>query len=107
MPRSLDFNVDMNDEIRIKAMYDHAEGIQEQEVPGPQAVEPFTDEEMRAIRWVIFGKCPRCNASIKGWVPPAFNISVYDELHSKRIDPLTGHMEYCDQKWVKWLWNGG
>ena len=106
--RSMELNVDENDEVRIKALYDHAEGIKPEEIlPEPEPVPPLSEEELLAVRWVIFGKCPRCGATIKDWQPPAFNIELYDELRDKRIDPLSGHKEYCDQKWVKWLWNGG
>jgi len=110
MARSLEMNIDENDEVRIKALYDHLENMDHS--PEPKVLEPppeeqLSDQELRAIRWVIFGKCPRCGSNIKGWQPPAFNVALYDELRAKEIDPLTGHKEYCDQKWVKWLWNGG
>ena len=111
MARKLQMNIDdESDEVRIKALYDHQQQLDNPtppEMPEPEPVPPFSDEEMRAIRWVIFGKCPRCNAAIKNWVPPAFSVALYDELRAQHIDPLTGHMDYCDQMWVKWLWNGG
>jgi hypothetical protein len=71
----------------------------EDEVPIEQGEPPLSSEELVQVRWLLFGQCPLCRAYVKDWAPGPFNAMRYNNLHERGIDPLTGHMKTCDEKW--------
>jgi hypothetical protein len=67
--------------------------------PVDEVAEPLTSEEIKSIRWTVFGKCPICGNYVKDWSPGAFNPERYKYWQDAGIDALTGHKLSCSEKW--------
>lgn len=65
-------------------------------------IEPsLTQEELIALKWQLFGKCPNCHVDVKGYIAGPFNVKHYQSLQDSGIDVLTGHKQTCPTKWMK------
>ncbi len=62
---------------------------------------PLDDEELKDIRWQLFGRCPICGNYVKGWNAGPFHAERYKYWQDQGIDTVSGHRQDCTEKWRK------
>lgn len=67
-------------------------------LPYTPQVMPLTDREILEVRWIVWGKCPSCGESVRGWNPGPFHAGRYTMWQSQGIHVLSGHREECPDK---------
>lgn len=82
----------------LEPVEEEVELVQPEPEP-PYEEPPLTQAELVELRWILFGICPECHANVKDWHPGPFNAARYQAWQDKGIDPLSGHMKTCYEKW--------